>query len=269
MSCRLHSVALVAFTALLVLLTAGPLQAQSEAARSEARTHLAEARRLFEAGDHAGSLRKLEAAYALVPSPKIMFSFGQTYRGLGRDPEALEAFERFVAEAKDVDPALHAEARQYIEELGRRVARIDVSSPTTGADVLIDGHTRGVTPLAKAIVVAPGAHDVEVRPEGSSSGFSERIEARAGEIVRVRTRLAASRPPSVRTAGAPPRTPPALDITSSPAKEKDAPRIYQRPWFWPAAAGAAVVLGIAVVVAASSSGTDVPHTSLGAQRAFR
>ncbi len=260
------------FGCLVAFLFTNPVWAQSETARAQARGHLAEARKLYEAGDPAGSLRKLEAEYELVPSPKILFSFGQTYRGLGRDPEALESFERFLAEAKGIDPKLQAETRQYVEDLRKRVGQIDLTTDTTGADVRVDGMKKGVTPLARALIVTPGVHSLEIKRDGSPLSYAEQITASAGEIVHVRARLTN---PSVGAGSLfpPTQAPPptrGLDLSTRPVPTGDDVPIYKRSWFWPVAGGAVALVTVLVIVAASSGGgTNVPQTTLGSQRAFQ
>ena len=46
----------------------------------------------FEAGDHASALARFEAAYQLVPTPKIFLNIAGALEKLGREPEAAETF---------------------------------------------------------------------------------------------------------------------------------------------------------------------------------
>jgi tetratricopeptide (TPR) repeat protein len=72
---------------------------------------LSQGSKLYHQGDLAGALEKFEAAYVAFPSPKLMFNIGQANRDLGRPVEAVEAFQRFLAEATDASPETMAEAR--------------------------------------------------------------------------------------------------------------------------------------------------------------
>ncbi len=104
------------------LLQVGVADAQDDAAKAVAKGMLVEGRQLFDKGDFAGALHKFETAYEIVPSPKIKFNFGLAYRALGRESEALAAFESFLDLAKDTDPQLRAEAQDYVKSLKNRIA---------------------------------------------------------------------------------------------------------------------------------------------------
>ena len=75
-------------------------------------------------GEHRVALDRFEEAYALVPSPKIHYDFGLAYLGLGRDADALSAFERFLAEAPDAPADKRDKAARYVAELRARVGTV-------------------------------------------------------------------------------------------------------------------------------------------------
>src|SRR6266700_981202 len=103
------------------IVTPGRAQAAAtEAERLEALRDLKEGNRLFEAGDYMAALARFESAYGKVPSPKLFFNFGQVHRRLGRTVEALEFYERFLAETPGAPAKLRAEAQQWIADLERR-----------------------------------------------------------------------------------------------------------------------------------------------------
>ena len=71
-----------------------------------------------------------------------------------------------------------------------------------------------------------------------------------------------------RTAVAARRRHPLMIVESPPSKPRQAPRLWQRWWFW-TAVGVVVLGGVGVGVAsASGSGTSVPATDLGNKRFF-
>src|SRR5262245_57342146 len=85
--------------------------------RAAAKTLLADSARLYEQGQYELALGKLKEAYALVPSPKIHFNVGMAHRALGHPAQALEAFQRFLAEAPDAPKDLRREAEEYVTEM--------------------------------------------------------------------------------------------------------------------------------------------------------
>jgi hypothetical protein len=227
--------------ALLALASAGATASAGAAepadARSRARDKLIEAETLYDAGDFARSLERLEEAAAIYPSPRLHFNFGLAYRALGRDTDAIEAFERFLAETRD-DPEMTArrtEATWHAEALAARVGTLEVVSEVAGADVIVDGRARGKTPLGAPLRVAPGSHDVVVLKVGSGTPFLQRVHVRAGG----RVRIAAS-------VGAVAASGPDLRARANPAEPPRTP-VYRRWWVW---AGAGIVLAGGVLAGA-------------------
>src|SRR5947208_15700174 len=72
---------------------------------------LREGNALYKKGDYTGALEKFQDAYSAVPSPKLLFNIGQAERDLGRTVDAIQAFEKFLADAPDASPKTIAEAR--------------------------------------------------------------------------------------------------------------------------------------------------------------
>jgi hypothetical protein len=84
---RLAQLAVATFVALhSFVLVAGT--AAADAARDRARSKLAEGAQLYDAGDFPAALKRYEDAYALVPSPKILYKT-IAFTGHRRDFEAL------------------------------------------------------------------------------------------------------------------------------------------------------------------------------------
>jgi hypothetical protein len=203
---------------LLAALAVSPVQAQTDDARTRARALVQEGAHLYDQGDYDGAWEKFEAARRLFPSPKLFFNLGLALRGLAREAEAVEAFERFLAEAKDAPAAARAEAREAIASLSARLGQIRVECNTEGAVVSLDGRDVGVTPRAAPVRASDGLHQVVVARKGWPA-FVERVRVNAGATVTVRATLAA--PSSV----APPVAPVAANVETAvlprPADDSD------------------------------------------------
>ena len=104
--------------------------------REQARKLLVEGAASLQSGEYAQALAKFEAGYELVPSPKIHYNLGQAYDGLGRFAEALTAFRRFLAEARDAAPANVAKAKRMVATLEGKVALLEVGGDVLGAEVV-------------------------------------------------------------------------------------------------------------------------------------
>ncbi len=177
-----------------VVFVLGPRASGAQPADNKARAEakLTAARQDYERADYQSALSKIEEAAALFPSPKMHFNFGVVYARLGRSVEALEAFQRFLAEAGAIDPDRRSEAERQIAELRGRVAALVVASDTAGADVFVDGRLSGTTPLPRPVLVAPGLHQIVVQKAGVAAAYADRIDARAGTEIRIQARLAVS-----------------------------------------------------------------------------
>jgi hypothetical protein len=106
---------------------AQPAAAASDATRAAARAKLVEGVAALKRGDHQAALARFEEAYALVPSPKIHYDFGLAYMGLGRTADALAAFERFLAEARDAPVDKRDKAASMVSTLRARMAETGVT----------------------------------------------------------------------------------------------------------------------------------------------
>jgi hypothetical protein len=168
---------------------------------------------------------------------------------MGRDIDALEEFERFLSDTRNGDAAIGArrdEAARHVSDLRRRVGLVDVVGSVRDAEVLVDGRTRGRTPLPAALPVTPGPHQVTVRKPGHEPPFSDQIEIAAGERIRVQAHLAPGQSPTRSVADT-------LAVTSVPSAHKP---LYQRWWLWAGVAVVGAVVAGALVVGSGNKWCD-------------
>jgi hypothetical protein len=171
--------------------------------RTDARAKLVQGGEMLKRGQFEDALARFQEAYKLVPSPKIQYNFGLAYRGLGRKADALEAFERFLAEAKDAPPDTRQTAERGRAQLLGQVTVLEVKTDLPDAEVFIDGRSYG-TARASGIYLDPGPHQLSVEKPGQGTAYTERINATAGQRITVMARLV--RGPN--TEPPPPREPP-------------------------------------------------------------
>jgi hypothetical protein len=104
-----------------------------------------EARRRFTAGvallkDPEGpryeeAYREFKAAYAASASYKILGNLGLCAMKLERDDEAIDAYEKYLAEGKDLPPAEQQQVRSDLATLKTAVAHVTVESDPPGARI--------------------------------------------------------------------------------------------------------------------------------------
>ncbi len=168
--------------AVAMLLASGGL-ARADDIRAEARTHFGNGMKLLDHGDKEEALKEFEAAYALIPSPKIQFNMGIAHQALGHSIQALEAFDAFLAGATDDIPQeKRDQASKHRRELLARVAAITIVCDRPGVTVSIDGVVRGKTPFAGPVYAEPGAHRLLAERAGLSPATQTFAATRGTEL---------------------------------------------------------------------------------------
>lgn len=245
--------------ALVIVGLAGPARADS---RSDARDRLEEGSALYRKGDYAGALRKFEEAQALYASPKIYFNLGQALNRLGRHAAAVDAFEKFLAEAPDAAGDRRRDAEALLYELRPRVGYVRVIAEPK-SEIAVDGQTVGVAPLNRTIPLDPGrTHQVTARAKGARIGHVGNVEVTAGQTVDWEAKeapapLADGPLPLPLSITTPQPSPPGLVETAPP------PEPSNRRWVPWAIGGAAVAVAVVVGAIVLSGGSKGPSGTLG------
>ena len=160
---------------------AGPARAGDK--REEAKAHFTAGADLFDQGDNERALKEFEAAYALVPSPKIQFNIGMAHERLAHDVQALEAFDAVLAApANEIPQERRDQASNHRHDLRAKVAAITIACERVGITISIDGVARGKTPLPHAIYVEPGTHQLLAEGAGQPQAPSSFAATRGAEL---------------------------------------------------------------------------------------
>ncbi len=120
----------------------------------------------LETKHYAEALADYDEAYAIAPTPALLYNRGRALQFLGRFPEALEAIEGF---AKDAPPELRDRVPglpRLLAELRARVGTLVVTSPAAGARVLVNDKLLATTPMAAPVNVAAGHLTIDVFADG-------------------------------------------------------------------------------------------------------
>ncbi len=254
-------------TALAILLTlapaaalaqpAPPRKAPTEADKKLAEDKLREAAAMYARGDRLGAVSVFEEAYAIYPTPVILFNLGKAYHGVGRNALAHRTLARYLREDKAVKPERKAEVDQLMGELQQVVGLIDVQVSANGVTITVNGDEVGIAPLPGPVAVEPGVHLV-VALKGGKELASRQIAVGTGK--RVAAQLAFIAGPDDDNIVKPkdPVVPPPHtvgvgagddddDLDLGVEKRRDdgggAP-IYKKWWFWTG-------IGVAVVAASA------------------
>lgn len=194
------------------------------------------------------ALAAFREAYALVPSSKLHYNFGQAYRAMpGREVEAFESFSTFLAEAPDASVDTRRAAHAAVEALRAKVGLLVVTSEPAPADVEVDGQVRGKTSSSRPIALLPGEHAVRLTRSGSVPSDRVTLSVAAGETV-TRHLVLAPVAPVVERAPPPLTAPPApVVVPAAPERPEVVPPrspFWATWWFW---------TGVAVVAAGTTA----------------
>ena len=126
----------------------------------QARAHFKQGVARFETGDLAGALEQFEQADRLHHAPVVTYNLGRVHESLGHAHPAVEAYERYLAEA-GADAEFAGAATVAIAQIKGRSTRLRVNSDPPGAVVRVDGHRLG-EPTPTTVWLLRGSHRISV-----------------------------------------------------------------------------------------------------------
>lgn len=84
-----------------------------------ARQRFMHATQLFSSGDYGGALKEFEEAYAYKQASAVLYNIGVTLEKLGREDEALDVYQRYLATTPPQTRV--TEVQQRIDALKRKL----------------------------------------------------------------------------------------------------------------------------------------------------
>jgi len=150
----------------LALCLATPAPAEGPDPKAQARDLKAQADDAMQRIEYERAIELYDKAYALDPSPALLYNRGRAYEALARYPDALDQLEQFERSAPS---ELKARAHRFDELLARvraKVSELDVTCNVPGARVLLRAKVVGSTPFDKPLRVNAGKAVVEVSADG-------------------------------------------------------------------------------------------------------
>jgi tetratricopeptide (TPR) repeat protein len=237
---------------LLAAVPAAPALAQAPRtapadATAQAKAHFGRGVDLYKQARYREAIAEFQEAYRLKAHGVIYFNLAQCYERLGDIPAALQAYHEYlraVPDAEDRRTVVAAMANLEARLGASGVQQLLVYSDPSGAEVRVDGQSRGRTPLA--LVLPHGSHTVSLEKPGYRTSTRQAV---LSSQVSVEMDVALQK----LEAGAVPLPPPPKIFEPPPPPPK--PRLLK----WAAAGAAAAVLGAGVYygVAARSAERDL------------
>lgn len=156
----------IALTSLVLI--AAPSAARVASAQDDPATEMARER--FKEGVHFYDLKQYEKAraaflqaYALKKHPAVLLNLAQSELRSGHEAAAAEHFSEYLRDNPDGSAGERAEAEKGLAAAKQTVSEIRILVEEPGAELLVDGQSRGITPLPGPVYVNPGSHRVEAR----------------------------------------------------------------------------------------------------------
>jgi tetratricopeptide (TPR) repeat protein len=127
-----------------------------------AREHYEKGRAAYNDARFSDALEEFEAAYRVSPAFAVLFSIGNVNVALGHPVEAVDAFEKYLAQGGSaIQPERRKDVLAEIERQRARFGTVVVRTQPDAADVRVDGKLVGEAPLAQPIRLGSGRHTVE------------------------------------------------------------------------------------------------------------
>jgi tetratricopeptide (TPR) repeat protein len=163
------------------LMAQNPGQEENLEQKAKAQTMLREGSVLYDGRAYVQALEKFTAAFAVYPSPKLLFNIGQANLLLDRPVQAFRAFEEFLTKAVDASLELREEANETLATLREKLTRLHIDCASIGAEISVDGKSIGKAPITFPVWVLPGQHQITARKQGAIP-LVEDIFTHAGEV---------------------------------------------------------------------------------------
>jgi hypothetical protein len=155
---------------------------------------------LYNRAQYSEALEKFRKAYDESGAVGILANIGTAAWKLGRNLEAADAYDRYLAAVPPDDPT-RPEVEKALADVVTHLAKLEVVVAGGDATVTLDGKPVEANRLS-SLRVEPGRH--VLRAEPASGPAAERtVEASAGQTSRVELKLTTEEAPA-----APPRPPP-------------------------------------------------------------
>ena len=194
--------------AAMLLALSSPAWAQAQASKADQ----ARAATLKKQGDdlvHQSKFKEALDAYdksfAIVPNPAIFYNRGRALQSMGDYVGALDALEKFIANAPADLKAKVPNLDKTMAEIATHVSTLVIKTPVAGAAVTINDKSVGNTPLQPQRLV-PGDVTISINASGYIP-YTQAMSLQAGETTTLEPELKKPAPASEQTAGGKEPTP--------------------------------------------------------------
>ena len=159
------------------------------------------------------ALDAYDKSFAIVPNPAIFYNRGRALQSMGDYIGALDALEKFVANAPADLKAKVPNLDKTMAEIATHVSTLVIKTPVEGAAVTVNDKSLGNTPL-KPQRFQPGEVTITINAAGYIT-YTQQMSLQAGETTTLEPELKKPAAASEQTAGGKEPTP--FDQQQQPA----------------------------------------------------
>ena len=186
---RMWPLALFAATLVVSAMPSGAVAAAPDEAVEAAKQHFNRGVASYRDGDYDAALAEFEKAYETRPDYRVLYNLGQVQAERHDNAAAMKMLKQYLKEGgAEIDNERRLKVEQTLDEVSKRVGSVVVTSNVAGADVLVDGASAGVLPLAEPLAVNAGIREITIRKDGKTAP-ARRITVVGGDTVRIEVRL--------------------------------------------------------------------------------
>jgi hypothetical protein len=175
---------------------------------------LASGEKKFKSGDFAGALADFQAANTAKESPEAERFIGLSQDNLGHFPEAVAAYEKFLANIPAKMKEQGDETKKRVEAIKTMPGKVHVETTPAGALVTVDLATNpsaqpNATPTPVDVDLPAGHHTIKIAAEGYQP-IDKEVDVAFGSKQDLKVELQKNEPP-------PPPPPPVVAEAPAPA----------------------------------------------------
>jgi hypothetical protein len=194
--------------------TAAAAKPAAPAKPADAKALAASGEKKFKAGDYAGALADFEASETAKAAPETERFIGLAQDNLGHYPEAVVAYEKFLATPPASMKTQAEEAKKRVDAIKTMPGKVHVETTPAGAQITVDAAANpnaqaNPAPTPTDLDLPAGHHTIKITAEGYTATDKE-IDVTYASKQDVRVDLVKSEAP-------PPPPPPVVAEAPSPA----------------------------------------------------
>ena len=143
------------------------LTSLADSLKGESKAEYAAAKVLYDDGDYAGALTKLQTAYRLSRDPRLLWNMAAAEKNLRHYSKTISYVEEYLAaDGARITDEERTQADNLLQTMRAFVAPVTFEVEPTGSTVTVDGQPLGKTPLKKPPLLDFGKREVQIQLEG-------------------------------------------------------------------------------------------------------